>query len=254
MSKVTYTKATLPAGGGAFKLAHTAVGIFLDAQPSHHLAVAGDKRLHAPLDRLDGWIMQAGSEGVCEFDDALDLVMLEIPDALLTEVGGDPRAGFAPRVGTLDPMLIQMALGADKFLEGEPIYAETMQRALAAHLFQAEISHSQTSALDISDIRLRRVVDHVQDRLDQKLSLEDMAGLAGMSPYHFARAFKSATGAAPLKFIIAARMDRAKLLLRTTRRSVAEIAYAVGYEDLSRFGQHFKRHTGATPRAFREAG
>ncbi|MEM8582364.1 MAG: AraC family transcriptional regulator [Pseudomonadota bacterium] len=253
MPKLRFTKAELPAGGGPFKLSQTAVGIFLDAQPSHHLSVGGDTRLHMPLAQNEGWVMQAGSEGLCEFDDPLNLLMLEVPDDLLAEVGGDPRAGFAPRVGDLDPILVQMALGAESYLDGEPIYAETMQRALVAHLFRSQIAPLQTSAPDISDKRLRRVIDHIQENLSTKLSLEDMAELAGMSTYHFARAFKSATGAAPLKYVIAARMDRAKLLLRTTRHTVAEVAYGVGYDDLSRFGQHFKRHVGATPRAFREA-
>ncbi|MDJ0858486.1 MAG: AraC family transcriptional regulator [Dinoroseobacter sp.] len=254
MPKLRFTKAALPAGGGAFQLSQTAVGIFLDAQPSHHLSVGGDKRLHKPLAQNEGWVMQAGSEGLCEFDDPLSLVMLEVPDDLLAEVGGDPCAGFAPRIGELDPMLVQMALGAESYLSGEPIYAETMQRALAAHLFQAEIAPLQTAAPEIADVRLRRVIDHIHDNLDSKLSLEEMAGIAAMSAYHFARAFKTATGAAPLKYVIAARMERAKLLLSTTRQTVAEIAYATGYDDLSRFGQHFKRHTGVTPRAFRESG
>lgn len=254
MTKLRFTRAALPAGGGPFSLARTAVGIFLDAQPGHHLSVGGERRQHKPMGPQDGWIMRAGSEGLCEFDAPLNLVMLEVPDQLLAEVGADPRAGFAPRVGQLDPLLVQMAMAAGGFLEGEPLYAETMSRALAAHLFQAELAGAQTTAPDIADIRLRRVVDLIHDRLAEKLSLEDMAGLAAMSPYHFARAFKSATGAAPLAYVIARRMERAKLLLRTTRQPVAEIAHAVGYDDLSRFGRHFKRHSGATPRAWRAAG
>jgi AraC family transcriptional regulator len=81
--------------------------------------------------------------------------------------------------------------------------------------------------------------------------LEDLANAAGLSAFHFARAFRAATGQSPLQYVIALRMTRAQVLLRSSQLPVAEIAYRVGYEDVSRFGQHFKRHTGATPGAFR---
>jgi AraC family transcriptional regulator len=104
----------------------------------------------------------------------------------------------------------------------------------------------------IDDARLRRAVDWIHDHLADDLSLEGMAGVAAMSPAHFARAFKAAMGASPLQYVIGARQEMAQVLLRTTGLSVAEIAFRVGYNDVSRFGQHFRRRAGTTPKAFRD--
>jgi AraC family transcriptional regulator len=78
-----------------------------------------------------------------------------------------------------------------------------------------------------------------------------MAGIAAMSATHFSKAFKAATGRSPLQYVISARLEQASVLLKTSALTVAEIAWRVGYQDLSRFGQHFKRKFGTTPAAFR---
>ena len=105
----------------------------------------------------------------------------------------------------------------------------------------------------MDDSRLARAVAFIQDHLSQDLTLDGMAEQAGMSPFHFSKAFKAATGQSPLQYVISARIDLAKVLLKTTDLTVAEIAYRTGYGDLSRFGQHFKKRVGATPKAFRNS-
>ena len=135
------------------------------------------------------------------------------------------------------------------FSKGGTIYRETMHRALAAQLTRALAVRPEAS--QIEDIRMRRIIEYVHDNLTADLTLGSMAGLAAMSGYHFTRSFKAATGKSPLQYVIAARIDLAKGLLRTTKLSVAEICSRVGYNDLSRFGTDFKRATGATPGAYR---
>jgi AraC family transcriptional regulator len=104
----------------------------------------------------------------------------------------------------------------------------------------------------IDDVRLRRSVEWIHAHLAEDLSLAGMAEVAAMSPSQFARAFRVATGSSPLRYVIGARQELARVLLRTTRLTVAEVAYRVGYADVSRFGQHFRRATGTTPGAFRD--
>ena len=72
-----------------------------------------------------------------------------------------------------------------------------------------------------------------------------------MSPYHFAKAFKTATGLPPHQFIIRERIERAKSLLKASRTPVSEVAALVGYQTPSRFSQLFKRQVGVTPGLFR---
>ena len=105
MDRLKATSASLPGGGGAFALSHLTVGIFGTAQPTHRLAVGTDRSAILPLERHQGWILPAGSEGLCEYDDPLDVTMVEVPGQLLQESGLAEPDAIAPVVGTLDPVI-----------------------------------------------------------------------------------------------------------------------------------------------------
>ena len=79
-----------------------------------------------------------------------------------------------------------------------------------------------------------------------------MAAIAHISPYHFARQFKTSTGLPPHQYVIARRVERAKQLLQAaTELSLAEVAHSAGFSDQSQFSRHFKRLVGVTPGQFR---
>jgi AraC family transcriptional regulator len=79
-----------------------------------------------------------------------------------------------------------------------------------------------------------------------------MAAVARLSPYHFARQFKAATGLPPHQYVIVRRVERAKQILQGGGElSLAEVAAHAGFSDQSQFSQHFKRLVGITPRQFR---
>jgi AraC family transcriptional regulator len=97
-----------------------------------------------------------------------------------------------------------------------------------------------------------RVAQLIDAELHEPLSLERLAAVVALSPYHFARAFKASTGMPPHRFVTHRRMDRAMTLLTTTRASVTEIAYAVGFSNVSHFRRVFRGHTGFLPGAVRD--
>ena len=74
-----------------------------------------------------------------------------------------------------------------------------------------------------------------------------------MSPYHFARLFKQATGVSPRQFVIRRRIEAAKILLAARRLSIGEVALAVGFCSQSHFTTSFRRSTGITPGHYRIA-
>ena len=195
-------------------------------------------------------MLPAGSEGICEYDERLDAVTIAFEGRLLTEVGLERPDLIAPMTGSFDPLALQLILDAKVFLAAGTLYRETMSRALAVQLVQS-VAPERPAAAAIDDRRLKRVLAHIEDNLAEDLSLKDLAGIAAMSPYHFARAFKAATGASPLQYVIGARIDRARILLRTTKLTVSQIAFRTGYADPGRFGRHFRKRVGATPGAFR---
>jgi AraC family transcriptional regulator len=101
--------------------------------------------------------------------------------------------------------------------------------------------------------RLRAVVDYIEEHLEASPSLGQMAAVARLSAYHFARQFKRATGLPPHRYVIARRVERARQLLQAgTDLSLAEVAACAGFSDQSHFSHHFKRLVGVTPGQFRK--
>jgi AraC family transcriptional regulator len=100
--------------------------------------------------------------------------------------------------------------------------------------------------------RLRKVEDYVRENLAEEISVERLAELVQLSPFHFSRVFKQATGMTPLQFVTRERITYAQQLIRETSRSLIEIALEVGYTSPSSFTKVFRRVTGVTPMEFRK--
>jgi len=98
---------------------------------------------------------------------------------------------------------------------------------------------------------LRRVQVFVEANLARSIRLHDLAARAGLSPYHFARAFKTSSSMTPRGFVEHRRIERAKRLLTESTQSLAEVAVETGFGTQSRLTSTFKRHTGFTPGAYR---
>jgi AraC family transcriptional regulator len=101
--------------------------------------------------------------------------------------------------------------------------------------------------------RLRKVEDYVRAHLMESISLEKLAELAELSPFHFSRVFKQSTGMTPLQFVTRERILLAQQLIRETSLSLIEIALEVGYTSPSHFAQVFRRTVGVAPNQFRNA-
>jgi len=99
--------------------------------------------------------------------------------------------------------------------------------------------------------RLKRVIEHVNINIAERISLADLAGAAGLSRMHFAAQFRIATGMRPHDFLLRCRIDNAQELLAETDQRVIDIAMAVGFQTQAHFTTVFKRLTGDTPRHWR---
>jgi AraC family transcriptional regulator len=92
------------------------------------------------------------------------------------------------------------------------------------------------------------VLDYIQEHLDDRLTLGDIAAVACLSG-----SFKQAVGAGPQRYVMQRRIERAKTLMRRTRQPLASIALEVGFSGQSHLTQVFRRATGMTPGRFRAA-
>ena len=94
---------------------------------------------------------------------------------------------------------------------------------------------------------VERVIRAMRERLDEPLTLHDMAQVAYLSPYHFNRVFHQFTGLPPTRFLFALRLEAAKRLLLTTTQSVTDICFEVGYNSLGTFTSRFTELVGCSP-------
>jgi AraC family transcriptional regulator len=111
------------------------------------------------------------------------------------------------------------------------LLVEYLSRALALRLLRgvARFPTGDNRVSGLSGERLRRVVDYIEAHVGDKLTLSELANIACLSPYHFSRAFRQATGSGVQRYVIKRRIEYAKGLLRRTNLPLAEIAYASGF-------------------------
>jgi AraC family transcriptional regulator len=172
----------------------------------------------------------------------------------------DPaRVSVPPLDGLNHPQLRATMLAVNDELTAEAaggrLAVESLAHVLAVHLIRTTSAPRRPARRTDGVLprgKLRAVVAYVEEHLGAGLTLGQMAAVAHLSPYHFARQFKAATGLPPHQYVIARRVERAQQLLREGDLSLAGVAAGAGFSDQSHFSQSFKRLVGVTPRQFRK--
>jgi AraC family transcriptional regulator len=167
------------------------------------------------------------------------------------------RLQLASRQGVEDPFVRGTALALRAEIEagypGGRTYGELLANALAVHLvktYSTTPAQSGDGQTGLSRQQLRLAIEWIHDHLAEDIAIKQIADEVGLSPFHFARLFKSSTGYPPHQYRIQRRLERAKDLLISSDATIAQIAVQVGFCDQSHFASHFKRVYGVTPKAF----
>lgn len=103
----------------------------------------------------------------------------------------------------------------------------------------------------LPDAHVKRAIEMLQDSYNLDHTLEDLAKVANLSPYHFIRVFKLQTGKTPFAFLLDIKLERAREMLRDYRFSITEVCYASGFKGVSHFSTVFKKKYGVTPSEYR---
>ena len=98
---------------------------------------------------------------------------------------------------------------------------------------------------------LRRARDHIDAHFAYDLDLDRLAGVAGVSKYHFARSFEAAYGETPMRYLTRRRIERAQDLLRIANLTITEVCMVVGFSSLGSFSARFNDLVGESPSSYR---
>jgi AraC family transcriptional regulator len=163
--------------------------------------------------------------------------------------------------GFKDPLLAEIAYAIVSELRTETaagrLLAETLASTLAARLVQNHVgplparAFPRTNPEGLDRRRLSRVLDYIEANLQGDLTVNRLASIACLSQFHFARAFKSAVGRSPHRYVSMRRLERAKALLIHGDQPLVDIALTLKFSCQANFTRAFRQGTGQTPGQYR---
>lgn len=165
---------------------------------------------------------------------------------------------WSPVVGCRDPRLVatlrKLHSLPDMRDDRRDLYASSLGVALVIEAEEALSSvRPKLATGGLSSYQERLVLDYINEMLGEKMTLEELADLVGLSRQHFCRAFKVSFQSSPYNYIINKRLHHARELLLTTGLSITEIALDCGFSSSSHFSDAFARHFGVTASQLRRS-
>ncbi len=207
-------------------------------------------------------IVPAGQQYSANWQEELEDIAIHLDPEFIarqaSELVQTDRLEFIAACEVGDPLVHQIGLAlAAEVDAGAPagsIYAESLVNTMVAHLirhYSAAGERFQQYLGGLPKHKLRRVTEFIDENLDRDLTLTEIAEIADLSPFHFARSFKQATGSTPIQFLMQRRVDLAKRLLADSELPIVEIGLRAGFKNQSHFTTFFRKVTAMTPKAFR---
>lgn len=213
------------------------------------------------------WICPTGTyERDIELTDSIECLHIYLPTTLveqsaLVDHGIDPtRVELAYAGGFTDPMIYQIGIALSGFFRrslqsSDRLFVDGMRTALAACLlsnYTTDRWQQPATAPVLAPNRLKRVLGYIDAHLADEISLDRLAAEACLSPFHFSRLFRDATGSSPHRYVTDRRVQAAQKELAHDRVSLAEIAYETGFGSQENFTRVFRKATGLTPGQYRK--
>jgi AraC family transcriptional regulator len=182
-----------------------------------------------------------------------DEALMACSDGAYGEVELRPSRKFA------DPRLSAMVAAVHaEMVAGFPsgrLFLDSVEQAMAITLVNGHaVRHRPVQIYrgGLGSARLRRIKELVRAKMEDDLSLEDMAQSVGLSTAHFARMFRKSTGETPHQFVLRQRLERAKAMLRAPDARVLDVAVACGFKTQQHFAQVFRDLWGVSPTDYRQ--
>jgi AraC family transcriptional regulator len=206
-------------------------------------------------------VIPAGSTSRWDIHQPVSVVQLYLPHRTLERVAGEAGAAardLLERTGHPDLITSRLLMSAADALEGsealDALFRQQLTDLLATRLLAAHAGVPTTLQPVLGGLApaaLRRAVERLRSDVDADVSLAALASDAGLSRFHFCRAFKESTGLSPHSWLRQHRLEQAMNMLRDTNESVVSIAAALGYSSQTAFAAAFRKLTGETPSEWR---
>ncbi|WP_027555530.1 helix-turn-helix transcriptional regulator [Bradyrhizobium sp. Cp5.3] len=207
-------------------------------------------------------IIPAGSSARWDIPGLVDVIQLYLPQTTLERVAREAEApapgDLLERTGHPDPVTSGLLMSAADVLEGNAVLDALFRQRLTdlvATRILAEHTGAPTAFEPImgglAPHALRRAIERLRSDSDTDVSLAALASDAGLSRFHFCRAFKESTGLSPHAWLRQHRLEQAMNMLRDTDASIATVAAELGYASQTAFTAAFRRLTGETPSDWR---
>jgi AraC family transcriptional regulator len=203
-------------------------------------------------------IGRAGDEYLCTHDHVCgdECLSIQLEPALVEAIGA-PKGVW--RSGALPPLPEMMVAGelAQAAARGQSDIGLEEAAMLIIARFAKMVSSENAASRPLSPRDRRRAVAAalwIEAHSHEAIALQSAAAEAGLSPYHFLRLFARVLGVTPHQYLVRQRLCHAARLLAQDSRPITDIAYDVGFADLSNFIRSFKRAAGVSPRRFRHGG
>src|SRR5450755_198688 len=135
------------------------------------------------------------------------------------------------------------------------LFLDSVEQAMAITLVNGHaVRHRPVQIYrgGLGSARLRRIKELVHAKMENDLSLDEMAQSVGLSTAHFARMFRKSTGQTPHQFVLRQRVERAKAMLRAPDARVLDVAVACGFKTQQHFAQVFRGVCGVSPTEYRQ--
>lgn len=159
--------------------------------------------------------------------------------------------GYAFSVKNLYPVTHNMEKLLELFRTSSPIRESSVSLRISQILNELLASQAETGSSQSRSQVVENSLAYINEHFSEPLSLEEVARNANLSPYYFTRVFTRETGMTPHQYLIAARLNSAKYLLRTNGMSIKEIAFSSGFNSESSFCSTFKKWEKVTPSEYR---
>lgn len=207
-------------------------------------------------------IIPAGTSARWDIAGNVDVVQLYLPHATIERIAAEADsalpAALLERTGHLDPITARLLATASEAVEGnttlDAMFRQQLTDLLATRLLAAHSEMPLTPRPVSGGLPpgiLRRALERLRSESDADVSLAALAADAGLSRFHFCRAFKESTGRPPHVWLRQHRLEQAKAMLRDPSMSIIAVAMALGYASQTAFAAAFKKLTGISPSEFR---